>query len=431
MAELNNTWKVFFNKENVYSYAKASMDLYEYLKTLDGEYSSIVVPSRGAMPFLRNASSLNYLKLQTFENREERFAFKIESLKDCLGNYCVLPFSADPFDEFNTQSIRGFWVKVLKDLINAKKDSTYLKFYRFLVEKVAHEGWYHSLHYNLPNDKFIFIDTVVSGQAICEIIEHFKENDLNNFYLILIVDENGEKIKPEYRRVLDQYISMQKCTLINVKKLYTEDQGPAVSGIWSTVYPQLMSRLNEKYEWAKDIYGAGTFYTKVSSSQEINGFTTSEADYNLPITIMYSTLNHHVSMVLQYWVRNESLKKNKRFFSSELLSDDLVQQQIRENNSRLDHMLDFSFFHDWEYLEKFIDGNENPLDRETTKRLSIPRLAEKYDEFDINISSSHLVRVTFPESKVRDLFNSFEKDYMTLDNVFHDSPFERINQRVK
>ncbi|MFR9680406.1 hypothetical protein [Acinetobacter sp. SEK570] len=307
----------------------------------------------------------------------------------------------------------------------------YLKFYRFLVEKVAHEEWYHSLHYNLPNDKFIFIDTVVSGQAICEIIDHFNANDLNNFYLILIVDENGEKIKPEYRRILDQYIGMQQCTLIEVKKLYTEDQGPAVSGIWSTVYPQIMSKLNEKYEWAKDIYGAGTYYTKVSSSQKINGFTTDEADYNLPITIMYSTLQHHVSMVLQYWVRNESFKKNKSFFSSELLSDDLLQQQICENNSRLDKMLDFSFFHDWEYLEKFIDGNENPLDRETTKRLSTPRLAEKYDEFNINVSSSHLVRVTFTESKVRDLFNIFEKDYMTLGNVFHDSPFERINQRVK
>lgn len=430
MPELNNTWKDFFNKENVYSYAKASMDLYDYLKSLDGEYNSIVIPSRGAMPFLRNASSLNYLKLQTFENRDERFAFKMESLKDCLGNYCVLPFSADPFDEFNSKSIRGFWVKVLKDLIDAKKDSIYLKFYRFLVEKVAHEEWYHSLHYNLPNDKFIFIDTVVSGQAICEIIEHFKENHLNNFYLILIVDENGEKIKPEFKRVLDHYIAMQQCTLIKVKKLYTEDQGPAVSGIWSTVYPQIMSKLNKKYEWAKDIYGAGTFYTKVSSSRKINGFNTDQADYNLPVTIMYSTLSQHISMVLQYWVRNEVLEKNRKI-GSNCLTDEIVHAMIEKNNQSLDQLLSFSFQLDAEHLDELIQNNENPLDRETTKRLSTPRLAEKYDEFDVSVSSSHLVRISFPESKVTDILNIFEKDYMTLSNVFHDSPFERINQRVK
>lgn len=430
MAELNNTWNEFFNKENVYNYAKASMDLYDYLKTLDGEYNSIVVPSRGAMPFLRNASSLNYLKLQTFEKREERLALKFESLKDCLSNYCVLPFSADPFDEFNSESIRGFWVKVLKDLIDAKKDSIYLKFYRFLVEKVAHEEWYHSLHYNLPNDKFIFIDTVVSGQAICEIIEHFKVNDLNNFYLILIVDENGEKIKPEFKRILDHYVGIQQCTLINVKKLYTEDQGPAVSGIWSTVYPQIMSKLNEKYEWAKDIYGAGTFYTKVSSSRKMNGFNTDQADYNLPITIMYSTLSHHISMILQYWVRNEALEKNKKI-GSYFLTDEIVKEMIETNNASLDQLLSFSFHYDAERLGELIQNNENPLDRETTKRLSTPRLAEKYDDFGVTVSSSHLVRVEFSDSKVTDLFNIFEKDYMTLDSVFYDSPFDRINQRVK
>jgi len=257
----------------------------------------------------------------------------------------VLPFSADPFDEFDSKSIRGFWVKVLKDLIDAKKDSIYLKFYRFLVEKIAHEGWYHSLHYNLPNDKFIFIDTVISGQAICEIIDHLNSNNLNNFYLILIVDENGEKIKPEYKRVLDYYESMQQCTLIKVKKLYTEDQGPAVSGIWSTVYPQIMSKINEKYIWAKDIYGAGTFYTKVSSSKKINRFHTDEADYNLPVTILYGTLTLHISMVLQCWVRNEGLRKNKKI-GSEVLSDEMVQTLIEENNSSLDQLLSFSFQHD-------------------------------------------------------------------------------------
>lgn len=430
MTELNNTWKDFFNKENVYSYAKASMDLYDYLKTLDGEYKCIVIPSRGARPFLKHASSLNYYKLHTFERKEEKMAFKIESLSDCLNNYCVLPFSADPFDEFNSKSIRGFWVKILKDLIDAKKDSIYLKFYRFLVEKIAHEGWYHSLNYNLPNDKFIFIDTVVSGQAICEIIDHFKSNNLNNFYLILIVDENGERIKPEYKRVLDYYEGMQQCSLIKVKKLYTEDQGPAVSGIWSTVYPQIMLKLNKEYEWAKEIYGAGTFYTKVSSSQKINGFRTDEADYNLPVTVMYSTLSLHISMVLQYWIRNEALRKNKKI-DSEVLSDEIVQKLIEENNSNLDQLLSFSFQVDWERLEELIQQNENPLDKETTKKLSMPRLAEKYSNFNIDVSSSHLVRVNFSNDQINHFFNIFEQEYMTLDNVFHDSPFEKINSRVK
>jgi len=56
---------------------------------------------------------------------------------------------------------------------------------------------------------------------------------------------------------------------------------------------------------------------------------------------------------------------------------------------------------------------------------------EKYSNFDIEVSSSHLVRVNFSDEQIDDFFDIFEKEYMTLNNVFHDSPFEKINVRVK
>lgn len=426
MADLNNTWKEFFNKENVYSYAKASIALYEYLKVLDGEYSSIVIPSRGAVPFLRHARSLNHLMLHTIKDRDERWQYKLESLSEISGKNCILPFSADPFDNLNSEAIRGFWVKVLKDLIDRKRDSIYLKFYKFLVEEVAKEGWYHTLG-SLPNERFVFIDTVISGQAICEVIKHFEKNNLSDFYLILLVDEEGKKIKPEYKRILDYYKGLDKCELIYVKKLYTEDQGPAVSGIWSTVYPEIMSHLSENYDWAKEVYGAGTFYTKVSSSRGMNGFIEDESDYNLPVTVMYSTLTMHISMVLQNYARNEDLRKNKKVGSTEL-SEDQIETMIQGNEKSLDQLLEYSFMMDWDRLQDFFDTDENPLDKETTKKLSMPRLSEKYEKFNIDVSCSHLVRVSFDEEQIRHFFKIFEQEYVTLDNVFDGFPPHRLTK---
>jgi hypothetical protein len=44
-----------------------------------------------------------------------------------------------------------------------------------LVESLAKRSWLAALPSKLPTEKFIFVDTVVSGRAICEIFKAFEE----------------------------------------------------------------------------------------------------------------------------------------------------------------------------------------------------------------------------------------------------------------
>ncbi|WP_298609035.1 hypothetical protein [uncultured Thiothrix sp.] len=414
---MSDTWDSIFNVENVEGYFRASEELLIYLKVLIEEgYTGVVIPSRGVLPIYRLAKNIWFNDLKAMPNRDDRVAEKYKWSTSPIMSPVIIPFSADPKDaKEDTKSIRKFWSCVLAALVLRKGDDKFLLFYRFLVENVAKKSWESVLPRKLPNEKFIFIDTVVSGRAIVEILDSLESIGLNDFYLILVVDENGERIKENYLTKIEKYESEGRCQRIKVKNLFTEDRGPAVSGVWSLVYPKIMSSLRERYDWAENCYGAGTFYHKVSSGARLNGFKNSISDYNLPLTRMYSSLN------LCYYL-NVALKNQLKYLMDggvgrELLDFDKRMEKA-VNDIRKQYYMTMLYI-----LKEMIDEfnaipDMSPVNQNTTKKMAYPRIKEIWSEFDLNVSSSHLLRLDFSDEEINRLFSLFEREYLRGKDAF-------------
>ncbi|MDZ5633497.1 hypothetical protein [Janthinobacterium sp. GMG1] len=399
---LPTVWQSEFTVENVIDYARASRDLSDYIRVLNEEgFNNLVVPSRGALPFIEAATKAYMLKSNSLETYEERFAGKVGLINSPFMRQLILPFSADPSEGVQTSgAIREYWSRVLAAIVRRNGRDPYLTFYKVVVEKLAKRSWFGALDRDLPTEKFIFVDTVISGRAICEIFKAFEKIELNQCHFILIEDSNGESIKPEYKRSIDELVNANRCTLIKVKRMFTEDRGPGASGVWSTVYPQILDAVQREFSWGKQCYGAGTFYQKVSSSQVEHSDGVGSADYNMPVTQMYSSINSAIYAALLDMHRydqveeliEKSLTKKSPYFHEVVASHRL---RIIEN---MNYMLNFYLEDMRSTLEKF--GNHTPLDKKVTKLLAEPRVKADHSSAEIEVSSSHLVRVIFPDADV-------------------------------
>lgn len=376
-----SAWKEIFAQENFVEYARASRQICYYLRVLWKEgYDSIVIPSRGSMPIYDAAKSAWIMESRYLKSAKERLDSRMEYINSPVGRELILPFSADPVPNDRTQSskdIRTFWTKVLGAIVRREGSSPYLKYYKFIVEQLVKDSWHSKIPSFLPTDSFIFVDTVVSGRAICEIFEAFEIEGLNKCHFVLLLDRYGEKIKPCYRSKIDSMVAKGRCTLIPLRRLFTEDRGPAVSGIWSTVYPELMSRVRERYGWASDAYGAGSYYIRVANNLE--GFNN--AGNNLPVTV----INSSIRTLLTTSLRND-------WSIDEMVEQGMPNAVIETAQKQNSHLLDYMIHH-------LVDdvGEYRSFDRATTKKLAAPRVLEKFPKASIDVSSSHLVRVYFPE----------------------------------
>jgi len=220
-----------FSCENIKGYAKACLDLSDYIETYIREgYTNILMPSRGAYSLYRLA--IAYL-LDAENNLPE------------IG-LIYLPYTADyaKGNGNHSEQIRKFWTNVLVSILKGKNDE-YIKYYKFIVEEVSSQAWIHQdLCRNYKpiinsTECFIYIDTVISGRSAANIITNFKENQLD-YKAILLVDKNGTQIKPEFKKIFTQMSYEHKLVMIELPRIFTEDTGPGLGGILGIVYPDLM-----------------------------------------------------------------------------------------------------------------------------------------------------------------------------------------------
>lgn len=409
----NHYWEQVFTAENIIEYGRAAKELSYYLRVLflDG-YDSIVIPSRGAVPLFRAAQHAWHYETRSLQASEDRFLSKIEMLGSPMHAVTMLPFSADPDEERQTsKGIRTFWVKVLSALVRRDGRDPHLIFYQKIVEHLQKEELTSVLPRNLPSGKFVFIDTVVSGRAVVEILDAFEAEGLNECHLILLVDEGGKKIQGEYKRRIDALVAGQRCTTILLSNLWTEDRGPSVSGVWSTVYPQVLAKLQGRYSWSQDVYGAGSYYHKVSSSQVSLAKGVGSSQYNMPITILYGSISSMISQVVGELQTIESLLRYRKELASGVEGKSLPLVTPEEVESKhLSHLVQSL---EWalSILKEDLNGliKLSPLEQETTIALSKPRVEELFSDAKVTATSSHLIRVELPLSVVDDLFSDFDR----------------------
>jgi len=418
-------WQHDFTVDNIIDFARASRELSDYVRVLVKEgYRNLVVPSRGAVPFIRAAAAAWRLDARSLPTFEQRLKEVSEVNKSPFLQQLILPFSADPQDATQTTAaIRRFWSRVLAAIVHREGTDPYLTFYKALVENLAHRSWHAALPSKRPNEKFIFVDTVVSGRAVCEIFKAFEQVGLNQCQFILIVDARGAEVVPQYQRVIEEMCARQRCTVIPVNRLFTEDRGPAVSGVWSTVYPQVLDALRQKFEWARDAYGAGTFYHRVSSSQVEAREGIGTTDYNMPITQMFASLSIGISTAVTA-LRDADLAERKlaetvgREFEgfSEMLEKRRTQIDL-DLRRQLDYQL-ISFRETVEEMKPY-----SPMDKQTTRTLAEPRVLEAHPNAVVDVSSSHLVRVTLPEQDIANFMRQAEREIALGKDVLDDDSF--------
>jgi hypothetical protein len=419
-------WQREFTVDNVVDYARASRDLSEYIRLLHGEgFKNLVIPSRGAMPFVRAAASADWLSARQQTTPEARLARRLEHIGSPFMRKLILPFSADPTEQTQTSAaIRDYWSRVLAAIVRRDGLDPYLRFYKVLVEKLARRQWLDALDRDLPDGRFIFVDTVISGRAICEILDAFARVGLSQCHFILIVDANGTKIEGAYRRMIEELVYADRCTLINVNRMFTEDRGPGASGVWSTVYPQVLDATRNAFPWARDCYGNGTFYHAVQSAQIDVESGIGRPEYNMPVTQMMASISGAIFAALQAMQQCADARANLQstLRGYELPGfDDMVERHRSDIMEKMRASVQRQLQSMRETMDEF--GRYTPLDKRTTKALAEPRVKAIHPNAEVDVSGSHLVRVTLPEGDVTELILEAKRELSKDDDVLADDWF--------
>lgn len=418
-------WQHEFTVENLIDYARAARDLSAYMRVLDEEgFKNLVLPSRGAMPFLRAARSAYMTDSRSLPTAEARIKRKFEEINSPFMRKLILPFSADPTEQTQTSgAIREYWSRVLAAIVRRDGHDPYLGFYKVLVEKFAKRSWLNALDRDLPTEKFIFVDTVISGRAICEILASFDKVGLDQCHFILIADANGTKIEPRYRRVIDDLISARRCDLIHVNRLFTEDRGPGASGVWSTVYPQVLDSARQAFGWAQHCYGAGTFYHLVSTSQVELEDGIGQADYNMPVTQMHASITTAIfSAVSALQEIDQAEEELAKVVGLQLPGfESLVAGRRAGIEERMRRSLEYLLRDMRDSLDEL--GAYTPLDKRTTKILAEPRVTALHPNAQVDVSSSHLVRVRLPKAEIAAFIREAKQELAAGQDVLADDWF--------
>jgi hypothetical protein len=345
----------------VRSYAQACADLHVAIEDRRAQgHDLLVVPSRGASPFIDGANSyahaLRNEKYQDFDLRAPRL-WPIEEL--------YLPFTADSADDFaiSTATIRRFWSRVLAALVRRDRDDVALRFYQFLRARSGALATGAPLREGGKSGRFIFVDTVVSGRAICEIFDAFAHHGLDGCHYILLIDRAGEHLKSDYRRRIDEMAAFGRATKIYVDAIFTEDQGPAMSAIWSVTMPELMLRAQAMVPEFENAIGAGLYYHEVAKRADSS---------NVDITVSNAILG----TLLYSAVRGQ---------------DDVAGRFLEDFKKRI--------------------GEGRLQDQAVTKSIADPLvLANLAGVVATDVSSSHVVRAELPRADAEALVKRFLRD---------------------
>jgi|GEM_PF-3378706 hypothetical protein len=383
-------WNTRISFEHVQSYATAAVNLYEALVALEDEgYQTAVFPSRGTTPFQN--LTWNVHRSDCVQQRGP--APLLHSLNEPFAYGTVtLPFTADaPGDAVDgTSQIRDYWVRVLRAIINGDSGSSELRYYQYCVAELFGFDRTHGLPLRRAGKRFVFVDTVISGQAVCEIVSAFKRQGLEDFYLVLLVDEKGKKLKQQYRQVLEDLVRQGKAKLILVDALFTEDEGPAFTSTWCLSSPQLVQAAHRVMGGSgqADLVGTAISFVRVQADDTLGNVTSTRLGASLG-TLLSTAVGEHLAHrdIRKFYTR--ALETTRKV---------LIATAIDSKKHGFD-----------------------PLSTAETERIArsaikagvsigLNRKALGLAVTSVDVSSSHVVRLHFEEKAVDDFLRNYMND---------------------
>jgi len=304
----------------VKSYAEACRQLRIYIEALQAEgHDLLVVPSRGAHPFLHGATCFAH-QVASLNKGNEFYGPRISHIEELY-----LPFTADIGKDqpISSAAIRLYWSRVLRAIINRNKSDIEFRFYDFLRKRAGRLALGTTDIRGGVSGKFIFVDTVVSGQAIHEIIEGFNFCSLTDCHFLLLIDDGGKRLKVAYEKTIDEMVTAGRATKIFVNKIFTEDEGPAMSGIWTVTMPEMTVAVQHIPGLSGSNIVATLFYCEVARRKNHSNSDISLSNAMLN-TLLYSAVGDNDQ------VTNGFLEEFQEHVSRANLQDQDVTKRVAE-----------------------------------------------------------------------------------------------------
>lgn len=367
--------------------------------------NTLVIPSRGAIPFFLGMTySLN--KLKEFGGVQEDFYTNLHvqkiirllmnkniqedlEMKDGGIGVLVVPFTADlnvtKFDKDldngeYTLKTRKYWANVTRAFFKNKKERRRDPYFKTFVEVIlrnieGREDMAKSYENFQKIDSFSLMDTVISGRASNHILQAFdkiskeENNDLMRPYSFLILDENGNKLRTDFKSYLMRKKVEGELEMYPIPRIVSEDEGASLLGVAAIIYPSVM-RASKRCEInGKEFFvGAGSWY----GASELN------KDY---------TKNFRKFMRLVY-------KGVDLIYSKDYLGRKGIKEKERFNQTREDYL---SYCKEKEVLSKY-DQN-----------ISLLKLSDKHLPEKVYETSSHVVHIPFDKESNERILSEINK----------------------
>jgi hypothetical protein len=382
-------WSRRISLQHVRSYAAAAVKLYETLVALEDQgYEVAVFPSRGTTPFQDLTWNVHQSGLVQQRGRTSWH----HNLNTPFGYRTItLPFTADaPQGAVNgTAEIRDYWVRVLRAILEHDSASPELRYYQHCVDVLFGFERCRGLPLKRAGRRFVFVDTVVSGQAVCEIVSSFEAHGLDDFYLVLLIDENGAKLKPHYRKVIENLERQEKAKQILVDLLFTEDEGPAFTSTWCLSSPQLMQAAHDFLDPAAKaaLVGTAISFVRVQADDTLDNMTS---------TLLRASLNDVLSNAMGEYLAPEHMRK---YYTNGLERGrlKLIARAIHSQRNGFDPLSTTE-------TERIA---QNAIEARTS--IGLNRRPIGIPVTSIDVSSSHVVRLYFKKARVDRYLREYAK----------------------
>lgn len=385
--------------ENILAYARAGIGLARAVQRLRADgYGSMILPSRGAMPF-KNIAETYYreIVLPAMPGSDRR----TKGSQATFGPLTLaldVPFTADAgrlgVDGLTPAHIRRYWARVVASIVRRQVDDPSYRFFRFVRDEVCRVGHHDVLEWRMDSERLLFVDTVVSGQAVCEIVDAFDAEGMDQIHYLLLLDENGTAMKTQYAGRINALERAGRATLLHVPALFTEDQGPAVSGIWSVVVPKLMDLARGMPGMSDGFVGAGLYYHEIRQRDDHSNVATTQAIARL----------HGLLWRAKFVVADpEHVLQDIHQLGSDLYDERALERLFQQPKIYGD-WFDETVADYLEHLERF-----DLFDRASTYRTASGLVRAGLDKApaDIDVSSSHCIRLHLDDAEAQRLMAKF------------------------
>jgi len=398
-------------RDNVLDLSLGCISAAETIKeAYDSGYDSLIIPSRGACPIyngIKNALIEKAKEDPDYEKflkavdvppflKKHPYIGKLSEKEARRFKIIPYPLTADVHLSENllnryytdldhvTDAIRKYGAKVISKFLQDPEErlnSDEFTFLLFVHNEVENRKGVADYYKKLNKiKKPILLDTVISGRAMTTVMEALDSFGID-YHAIAIIDREGEKLRKEYRKKIEERERLGKLTQIPVKRIISEDRGASLLGVSACIYPELGFYAKDYADL--DLAAAVTWH--VISDYDIERLNSDRRDVKKRLN-EYKEVYKNYSQTIREGIKLLSEPENNRKKELENLIDKRIDKTL--NLIKKYGVLN----HEEENFDYSIFVNRRPI-------------KEVYE------TSSHVIHIFFPDEENKKLIETYIRNY--------------------